>query len=72
MKLGLERLLAGKELWTTKELIRLGIFGAKSSVHRLVNNRCIEGFMTSDRRLVITRKSVIEYIMKLNLDDTSK
>ena len=61
-----EKLLRGKDIFTAKELVKLGIYGGKSSVHSAWHQRCIEGFYTSDRRLVFTKESIIKHLTELN------
>lgn len=62
----LRGLLSPRKFYTTKELISLGLFGSKSTVHRYIKQAKLKTIWTTDRRLMITRDSVIELILSLN------
>lgn len=62
----LEHLMRGRELYTVADLVKLGLYGGKSSVWHLVSEGCLECIEVSERRRVITRDSVIKHILSLN------
>lgn len=58
----LRKVLKGRELYTPAELVRMGVYGSKSSVHRAIKQGEIESTFISDRRVVIFRESIIKHI----------
>jgi len=61
-----DTLLRGKELWTTMELVKQGLFKHRGSVWGLVKKGKLESIMVSQRARVITRTSIINYLKALN------
>lgn len=62
----LKALMKGKELYTPKELVKLGIFGCRTSVHRAIKLKQIEGMMLLGRRLVVFKESIFRYLEDRN------
>ena len=60
------RLLGHRQFFSSKDLVKLGIFGSKSSVWRAVKLGYIEAIWIGDRRRVILKDSVIEHIRRKN------
>lgn len=58
----LRKILKGRDLYTPVELVRLGIYGSKSGVHRAIRNHELEATFISDRRLVIFKESIIKHV----------
>lgn len=58
----LKVIMKGRDLYTPKELVRIGIFGCRSSVRRAIKLRHIEGMMLVGRRLVVFKDSIFRYI----------
>jgi len=56
------RLMGPKNFFTPTELVKMGIYGSKSSVWRAVHSGEIEAIQISDRRWVILKESIIENI----------
>jgi hypothetical protein len=61
-----EKYLKGRDLYTAKDLVKLGFYGGKSSVHAAWHSGDIEGFYISDRRLVFTKESIIKHLQERN------
>lgn len=68
LKAKLESLMRGRELYTAADLIKLGLYGGRSTVWTLVSQGSLECIEVTDRRRVITRESVIKHILSLNED----
>jgi len=68
LKNKLELLLRGREIYTAAELVKMGLYGGKSSVWNLVLKGHLECLEVSERRRVITKESIIKHILNLNED----
>lgn len=64
----LEHVMRGRELFTAADLIKLGLYGGRSTVWSLVSKGALECLEVTERRRVITRDSVINHILSLNKD----
>lgn len=60
----LENLMGPREFFTPPELVKMGIYGSKSSVWRAVHLKQIEAVQISDRRWVILKESIIDHLKK--------
>ena len=58
----LERLMGPRQFFTPPDLVKMGIYGSKSSVWRAVHLGYIEAIQISDRRWVILKESVIKHV----------
>lgn len=61
----LQKILRGRELYTPKELVKLGVYGSTSSVHRAIKMKEIESLWITDHRIVVTRESILKHINEL-------
>ena len=59
----IERILTRK-IYTPKQLVELGIYGCKSSVHHSISRGEIEAIWITDRRIVILTESVISHLRR--------
>ena len=57
-----ERLMGPRQVFTPPELVKMGIYGSKSSVWRAVRLGHIEAIQISDRRWVILKESIIKHL----------
>ena len=57
-----EHLMGPRQYFTPPELVRMGIYGSKSSVWRAVHLGHIEAVQISDRRWVIMKDSIIKHL----------
>lgn len=58
-----------KEFYTVKDLVKMGLFGGKSSVHREIKFGKLKGFYTTDRRILVLKEDLMDYIKTQNIDD---
>lgn len=58
----LRKVLKGRDLYTPIELVRLGVYGSKSSVHRAIKKKELEYMFITDRRIVIFRESILKQV----------
>lgn len=56
------QILKGKDLFTPKELVKLGIYGCKSSVHRAIREKHLEAIWMTSQRIVILKDSIIKHV----------
>lgn len=56
------QILKGKDLYTPKELVKLGIYGCKSSVHRAIRENHLEAIWMTSQRIVILKDSIINHV----------
>lgn len=63
-----DTLLRGREFWSAKELMALGLFKSKSTIWHVVRRGHLEAIMSSDRVRVITRESIVKYLKSLNTE----
>lgn len=63
----LEKLMGSRQFFTPMELVKMGIYGSKSSVWRAVHLGHIEAVQISDRRWVILKESIIAHLEKRKL-----
>ncbi len=61
-----EKLMGPREFFTPPQLVKMGIFGCKSSVWRAVHLKHIEAVQISDRRWVIMKDSIIKHLRERN------
>lgn len=62
------RLMGPRQFFTPPELVKMGIYGSKSSVWRAVHLGHIEAFQVSDRRWVILKDSILKHIENRKMD----
>lgn len=62
----LESILKHKDIFTPNELVKLGLFGSRSSVHYAIHQGYLQAAYTTDRRLVIFKDSIINHIINRN------
>lgn len=59
----LNKLLGPRDFFTPIQLVKLGLYGCKSSVWRAVHLGEIECVQVSDRRYVILKESIIKMVL---------
>lgn len=57
----LNNLMGSRQFFTPPELVKMGIYGSKSSVWRAVHLGHIEAIQISDRRWVILKESIVNH-----------
>lgn len=62
----INQIMGSRHFFTSADLIRLGIFGSKSAVWRAVKLGYIEAIYITDRRRVIMKESLLNYIKRQN------
>lgn len=55
-----------KDFYTPKELLKMGLFGSKSSLHREIQLKRLNAFRSNDRRVLIFKEDIIEFLQKKN------
>ncbi len=60
-----KKILGTRELLTTAQLVKLGVFGCRAGVYRAAKDGKIAFAYTSNRRLVIFKESLLEYLQKI-------
>lgn len=61
----IEKLLSRRPFYTPEELVKMGLYGGRSSVHSAIKRGDIEACWISERRIIIYGDSVIEHIKKV-------
>lgn len=61
-----EKLMGPRQFFTVAELVKMGIFGSKSSAWYSVHQGHIEAIQISDRRWVILKESIIKHLRDRN------
>jgi uncharacterized OsmC-like protein len=62
--LNLEHLIGPRQFFTPGQLVKMGIYGCKSSVWRAIHSGNIEAIKISDRRWVITKDSLLKHLLE--------
>ena len=57
-----KKILRGKDLYTPKELVKLGIYGCKASVHRAIREKHLQCIRMTEHRIVILKDSIIKHV----------
>lgn len=57
-----EKLMGPRHFFTPPELVKMGIFGSKSSAWRAIRLGYVEAIQTQDRRWVILKESIIKHL----------
>jgi hypothetical protein len=69
----LDEILGIKKVFTPMELVNMGLYGGNSTVHHEIKKGNLEAIRMTERRIVITRKSIIDNIMERNcINDAEK
>lgn len=58
--------LLHKDLYSIKDLLKLGLFGGKSTLHREIQMGRLKAFYSSDRRLMILKEDLMDYLRSQN------
>lgn len=59
----LREILKGRDLYTPKELIRLGVYGSKSSIHIAIKKKELDVIWITERRVVIIKESIFKHVL---------
>lgn len=59
-------ILGIKKIFTPMELVKMGLYGGKSTVHSAIKKGELECIWVTERRIVITRESIIVNLLKRN------
>lgn len=62
----IENSLKGRDYYTPAQLIKLGIYGSKTGVHKAIAKGEIESIYISERRVLILKDSILKHLKKLN------
>jgi len=62
----IETFLKGREVYTVKELIKLGIFGSKNAAYWAIEKGYITAVYITPHRLVILKDSLLKHLRKMN------
>jgi len=46
----------------------MGLFGGKSSIHREISSGKLRGFYTTQRRILVLKEDLIQYLKDQNID----
>lgn len=61
----IEKMLNKRPFYTPCELVRLGLYGGRSSVHSAIKRGEIEAYWITERRIIIYADSIIDHLKKV-------
>lgn len=59
-------LIGKKDFYSTRELVKIGLFGSRQSFREAILRGNMEVFWTSKQRQVVTRESLFKYLQEIN------
>ena len=62
----INKIMGTKKVFTPMELVQLGLYGGRSTVHQEIKKGNLDALWVTERRLVITRESIITRLSLVN------